>query len=470
MGNTQRLVLGIVAAALGVLVAQPLAGTAAILPQHTAASAVPQLTVPSATVPSVSTPVGTTPSVTTPPATTPRVTTPSATTPSVSVPSVTTPPASTPVATVPSVTTPSASAPSPAAPTRTAASKVSALVGGATHSAQASGAPGDPASAAPDIAAVSSGAGRGASAPPAAGGDGAGAAATRVMSRVARADRARSRGGVHSHRADRSRRIAAARESRRLRRLVSRLHGCLEALGVGARRLLSLRAGLHGPVRSAVATARILHVSSRREARLERRALRALQRSAATGCAGPAPAAAVAPALASAATPSSSGLRLSGGTTSTGPAASLSAAHAERGPAGSRTLSIVPPARRAVERAETGSSFPGLLIPALLALLLGVAVLALPETRRRLRPAAAAHPSSATETDVAGLQTDPPRLARTIIAPRTTPMDAAMAQMAAAVFAAMASGTPEADPDPQPEGQGSDRQAQVEHDDADRRQ
>jgi hypothetical protein len=123
-----------------------------------------------------------------------------------------------------------------------------------------------------------------------------------------------------------------------------------------------------------------------------------------------------------------------------------------------------------VERAETGSSFPGLLIPALLALLLGVAVLALPETRRRLRPAAAAHPSSATETDVAGLQTDPPRLARTIIAPRTTPMDAAMAQMAAAVFAAMASGTPEADPDPQPEGQGSDRQAQVEHDDADRRQ
>jgi hypothetical protein len=86
--------MGIVAAVLGVLLAQPLAGTAATLPQHPAGSAVPQLGVP-------------------------------------------------PV-----------SAPSATAPVRSTVSNVSALAGGAARSAQASGAPGDPASAAPDTAAA----------------------------------------------------------------------------------------------------------------------------------------------------------------------------------------------------------------------------------------------------------------------------------------------------------------------------
>jgi hypothetical protein len=452
MGNRHRGAVGIVAATLGVLVAWPLAGTATILPQHALAAVVPQLTVPSVTVPSVSTPVATTPSVTTP----------SVTSPSVSVPSVTTPPVSTPVATAPSVTTPSVSVPSASAPVRTTASKVSARVGGATHSAQASGAPGDPASAAPD----SAGAGRVADAVPAAGIAGAGrpssaasvAGATPRMSPAEQANLARSRGGAHAHRGGSTRRIATARESQRLRRLVWRLHGCLATLGVGARRLLSLRAGLHGPARSAVATARILNISTRREARFERRALKALQRSAAHGCAAPVPV--VAPAPGSAATPSSWGPRPSRGTIPTGPAASLSAAHAERAPAVSRAVTIKPATRRAVERAEAGSSFPSLLIPALLALLLGLAVVARPETRRRLRPAGAANPPAGAEADTA-LQPHPPRLPRTM-GPRNTPMDAAMARMAADVFAAMAGDTPAAQPHSQPEGEGPNSQPQVE--------
>jgi hypothetical protein len=93
--------MGIVAAVLGVLVAQPLAGTAATLPQHPAGSAVPQLRVP-------------------------------------------------PV-----------SAPSATAPVRSTVSNVSALAGGAARSAQASGAPGDPASAAPDTTAATGLAGGG---------------------------------------------------------------------------------------------------------------------------------------------------------------------------------------------------------------------------------------------------------------------------------------------------------------------
>ena len=96
----------------------------------------------------------------------------------------------------------------------------------------------------------------------------------------------RGRHGASRHGSPRALHLVAARENRRLRRLVGRLRGCLGLLDGRARRLLSLRAGLHGPARSAAATARILHVSARREARFERRAVRALGRSAATGCAG----------------------------------------------------------------------------------------------------------------------------------------------------------------------------------------
>ena len=480
MGTRQGVVVGIVAAALGVLVAQPLAGKAATLPQHTSTPALPQLTVPTAsvppvTVPSVSTPVGTTPSVTTP-----RVTTPARTTPSLSVPSVTTPPVSTPVATVPSVTTPPMGAPSGTAPARTTASKVSALVGGATRSAQASGAPGDPASAAPDTAAPAGGA---AGALPAAALSSAGTPGTTGVAGVAgvAADAhsalARGRDGAPRHASARARRLAAARESRRLRRLVGRLHGCLGTLGVGARRLLTLRAGLHGPAHSAAAAARILRVSAGREARLERLALVALQRSAGTGCADPA--SVIARAFASAGTLSPSAPQLPGGTAASGPAASLSAAHAERPPQGGRTAGTLPaPRGGAVQRAEAdSSSFPSVLVPALLAaLLLALALLAFPETRRGLRPAGAApspigpgtpsptgpaaaatreqpaktHPPAAPIADPATARR--PRSAAPGTKAKRTGMDEAMAQIAADVFAEMARDTPGPASHPQPEG------------------
>ncbi|HEY6522396.1 MAG TPA: hypothetical protein VIY10_01435 [Solirubrobacteraceae bacterium] len=463
MGTRQAVVVGIVAAGLGVLVAQPLAGTAAMLPQP---PAVPKLTVPAVTVPSVSTPVGTTPSVTTPSVTTPSVTTPSVTTPPVSTPVAVVPSVTTPRMTTPSVTTPPASAPSATAPARTMASKVSALVGGPTQSASPSGATGDPASAAPDLAG-------GAAGVPAAGGT--------------RTGLARGGDGASRHESARARRIASARESRRLRRLVTGLHGCLGTLGVGAQRLLTLRAGLTGPARSAAVTARVLHVSPAREARLERLALVALQRSAATGCGGPSPV--VARTLVSSGTLSPSAPPPSGAAPASGPTASLSAAHAERPGRGGRSLAAPQPRGTAVERAETTSSFPSVLVPALLALLLALALLALPETRRRLRPAAAplggAAPSggdgpsggdaTAPRRESASIPPPPPPIAYSPTAdPRTdaprvppmgpprTGMEDAMSQMAADVFAEMARDTPTLAPQPHPEADPTYPHVQVE--------
>ena len=101
MGKRRSVVVGIAAAGLGVLVAQPLAGAAATVPRRAARAAAPNLSVPTATVPSVTVPPVSTPAATTPSVTTPKVTTPTSTTPSVTVPSVT----------VPSVTTPRVSTP-----------------------------------------------------------------------------------------------------------------------------------------------------------------------------------------------------------------------------------------------------------------------------------------------------------------------------------------------------------------------
>ena len=56
MGKQRSVVVGIAAAALGVLVAQPLAGVAATLPLHTAGAAAPNLSVPTLTVPSATVP------------------------------------------------------------------------------------------------------------------------------------------------------------------------------------------------------------------------------------------------------------------------------------------------------------------------------------------------------------------------------------------------------------------------------
>ncbi|MGH2893777.1 MAG: hypothetical protein ACRDPM_11010, partial [Solirubrobacteraceae bacterium] len=280
---------------------------------------------------------------------------------------------------------------------------------------------------------------------------------------------ARGRDTAPRHGSARDRRSAAPRESRRLRHLVTRLHGCLGTLGAGARSLLTLRAGLHGPARSAAATARILHVSTRREARLERLALVALRRSAGTGCAGPATV--VTKALASAgtlgtlppwasspsATPSASV-----SASASAPSASLSDIHARRAPRGGRSLgTIAAGGAGTVQRAETpGSSFPSVLIPALLALVLALALLALPETRRRLRPAradsptASAPPGAGTTDRPRGPGKNPPATPMASPpggAPRTgvprapritgrpaTRMAEGMAQMATDVFAAMA--------------------------------
>ena len=475
MGIRQGVVVGMAAAALGVLVASPLAGTAAVLPQHRVGTGVgmgapgltvPSVTVPSVTVPSVSTPVGTTPSVTTPRTTTPTVTV--APVPSISVPSVTTPRVSTPVATVPSVTTPSVGAPSAAAAARTTASKVSALVGGATHSAQVSGAPGDPASAAPDPATSP--------APTAATAAPGTATASGLVASRARAAAAHGRTRTASQRSAPARRSAAAHESRQLRRLVARLHGCLGVLQVGARRLLTLRAGLHGPARGAAATARILRVSPRREAALERRAMAALRRSVTTGCAGPSgavTAAGAAPTGTRAPSSSTAGASPS----ESGPSASLSAVHASRPPRGGRAAHTPSrPAPRIVDQAETGSSVAGILVPALLALLSALALVALPEVRRRLRPAAE---PSGPRYDSASIPTPAAPIAHTPVAePRNdaarvpstrrtgasrTGMDRVMAQMAIDVFAEMADDMAGAVPHGQPEADTSHPQVQVEH-------
>jgi hypothetical protein len=490
MGPRQSVVAAIAAAVLGVLVAQPLAGTAAVLPRHAAGLATPQLTVPSATVPSVTVPSATVPSLTVP-----SVSTPVGTTPSVTTPSVTTPRATTPTVTVapPAVSVPSVSPSSTTAPIRTVTSTASALANVVTRSAHTSGAPEDPASAAPDqataarTAAPGSAAGGASTAPsagtstaPSAGTSTASGAAIAVETAARRAHVTSARGRAPSHRPARARRLAAARESRRLHELVARLHDCLGVLHVGARRLLTLRAGLHGPARSAAATARILRVSPRREARLERRAMTALRRTVATSCAG-APGAASersgAPAGASA--PTQSGPEPAGSPPS-GPSASLSAVHASRPPRGGRRGAPGPRPSQTVEQAQTGSSIAGVLVPAMLALLSALALLALPEIRRRWQPAGTSSgaDASAPRHESGAIPAPAAPIAYSAIAkPRTgasagvrptrrqvtsrTGMDDAMAQMAADVFAAMTRDPSTLAPHPQPEGESLDPQVQV---------
>ncbi|MGZ4245442.1 MAG: hypothetical protein ACXVSE_14230, partial [Solirubrobacteraceae bacterium] len=229
---------------------------------------------------------------------------------------------------------------------------------------------------------------------------------------------------------------------------------------------------LVGPARSADATARILHMSASREGRLERRALRLLSASAAGGCA------AEAAAIAGAGTSPASRLAAGTGTppSPSGPSASLSAAHAERSPRGGRQVApgaVSPPG--AVQRAGTGSSPAGaVLVPAVLALLLGLALILTPELRRRLLPAGAPPEAAigSRRTPSRDAATGPrgtaPRDAATgarRMPPPTrswTEMDAGLALMAADVFAEMAGETDETLPHPNPEAHGSDTQGQVE--------
>ena len=468
MGTRQGVVVGVVAAALGVLVARPLAGVAALLPPTTT---------PTVTVPSVTTPVGTTPSVTTPKLTTPTVTTPTRTTPTVTTPSLTTPSVTTPVATIPSATVPATTS----APVTSATSKASPPVDGVTRrAAGTSGAAGGPASAAPNVTAPATSGGPAGSSGPA----GSGAAASPPVATDPRAALARGRNGTRPsgtspRHSARDRRLAAARAGRRLRRLVARLRGCLHTLGSGARRLLSLRAGLDGPVRSPAATARLLRVSMAREGRLERRALGALRHSAVTGCAG---SAASSPGGSTGAfvppSASTSGAAVPGAAAPAGPSASLSAAHAERAPrAGRQEAPVRPPA--GLDRAQTGaSSMGGVIFAALLGLLLGLVLLALPEARRRLagaghsgdalrRPAPPVSPSTR-----APLSPSPPpapgpapaarpQAARTGTS-RSTEFDAKLALMAAEVFVAMTRPTVDDITQSEPQGQASGAHPKVE--------
>jgi hypothetical protein len=479
MGNRRGVAAGIVAAGLGMLAAQPLAGSAAVLPHHAAGEAVPQLTVPSATVPSatvpsvtvppVSTPVATTPPVTTPKVTTPSVTTPPVTTPpatvpKVSVPPVTTPRVSTPVATVPSVTTPPSTTRSATGPVRTTASHVSQPLGATPPRTSAGG---DPASAGTDTSPSAQGGGGATGGSGAARGSGAAGGATSgaggTPSAGETADERRGAGASGARPGSpRARRLAAARENRRLRRVVARLRGCLGTLHAGPRRLLTLRAGLHGRPQSATATARILHISVQREDRLERLAVTALGRQTGASCAGSTSASSVGTqatsALSSSPAESAGSSGASGGS---GANAGLSSVHASGSPQSSRGGKVnVSPSGERTEQAATGGSFPSAILTALLGLLLAIAIVVVPKLRRdRALPALVGiaaepdRPRAETASPAPGSGTrgtsgaQSAMILRALRRRTVTRMDPAIAPMAADAFDRMA-GDAERGPDP----------------------
>jgi hypothetical protein len=179
---------------------------------------------------------------------------------------------------------------------------------------------------------------------------------------------------------------------------------------------------------------------------LERRAIRALGRSAATGCAGSA--ATVAPALAAAGLPALSPPARAMSTAS-GSGARLRAAHGSRSPRrrGGANLAVTPSGAH-TERAQAGASFPSALITSLLGLLLAIAMVVVPKLRHRAAPV----------PDVAsGTGTLPPpqneMAARTLRA-QVIPMDSAIAPMAADAFSRMAHDADQAiDPENEPRGE-----------------
>jgi hypothetical protein len=203
-------------------------------------------TLPAPSLPTISVPTVTTPTVTVPHVTTPTVTVPSVTVPSVTVPSVTIPRHSGSG----SVTTPETSTNDLTAPT------VSRISGFAPVSQTGS---------APGVGLSSPGGSSGGSSNGGSGPIGLPPGSRPISANPLPKDR--------------------VRESRRLRRLVARDRGCLTRLSSGQVRLLGLRAGIISRrPQSAVAVAHLLHMSVRREARLEHRALLALTRQARGGC------------------------------------------------------------------------------------------------------------------------------------------------------------------------------------------
>jgi hypothetical protein len=415
------------AAGLAVLITQPLAGTAATLPNV----GLPTVSTPAAHLPAVTTPQVTVPSVTVPSVTTPRVTTPVGSTPTVSTPSVTTPTAttpkvSTPVVKTPSVTTPSStpSVPSPSvpAPSVPAPSGITRLLktpnlpssnssSSSSSSSSPSGAPAATSGSSTDSP------GTGPSSSPAGQRD-AGTTAAAASGR-ARQSGSFPASSVAERRADRAE--AASRhshgaqqraENRRLRTLVDRYRGCIGSLDSRSQRLLSLRAGLHGPPRSAGAVARILHISAGREQLLERMSLLALQTTGRGGCGGSSAVATV-PISEPAQLTSAASWVASAGATPVSTASGSPSTSSPSSPqqqvraAGGRPappVVITPAGTRTVEQASAGQdavAWPEIVL--LMILVLVVSLVALPGVRRRILPALAALPTVEGHADRTGV-------------------------------------------------------------------
>jgi hypothetical protein len=394
------------AVALGMLVAQPLVGSAATVPSiqgsglsHTASVPTPGVTVPPAAVPSVTTPAA--------------GGLPTATTPAVTTPAVSTPPVS------------SGAGSSGTQPVSSGTQPVSSAVGGAvrgvggvTSGALASGqklASGSTGSSGVTGSGSASGSSRGTGLIQTGSGSSSGSGSSFGSTSSPASGHATgvghtsgvsgSRGGIASRThagSNRRSQGSTAAETRRLRSLVKRLHGCLASVAPAPRRLLSLRAGLTGAPRSAAAAARILHVTLRRERLLEQLALRELREAATGGCAG---GAATSPETPGQISPFS-GLALSStppwfsaGAPAGSSAASIRTAAASgsarpsprtRRGARHRIAAATQGAGRHVERAGAGSSLPAAAIPVFLAVALALGLVSLPGVRRRLMRAPAA--------------------------------------------------------------------------------
>jgi hypothetical protein len=406
-----------VAAALALLIAQPLAGTAATLPKIGRPTiSAPAVNLPAANLPAVTTPQVTVPSLTVPSVTTPRVSTPVGPTPTVSTPSVTTPSAtapkvSTPVVKTPSVTTTPSNTPvtTPTPTTRLvktpnlpgASSPSSSSANGSSSSANgSSSAPaGSSASSSATAPGPSSGtAGRRPASP------GAGASSRAATRAGTASSPSSSVGERRSHHGETvsSREAQARAETRRLRNVVARYQGCVGSLDRRSQRLLWLRAGLHGSPRSAPVVARILRVGAGREQLLERMSLLALQTAGRGGCGGSAAVTTVpGPAQLTSTAPWVTASRptlvaTTSGSPSAGPASSGPSSQQHVRATGSRSATpivITPAATRTAERASAGHdgvSRPEIVLLALL--VIAVSLVLMPGVRRRMLPALAGLP------------------------------------------------------------------------------
>ena len=330
---------------------------------------VPPVTIPKVTTPSIPTPVGTVPSVSTPPVTTPKVTTPSVSTPSGKTPSVSTPPVS----------------PGSGKPASGSSSSGSSTGAPSTFNSGSAGSPAaqaSPAQTGPSASAAGTSSG-----PSAVGSSSSARAGSRTLTAA---------GGRLGQR----RRAAAQADNRRLRRLVARLHACLGSLTPQSQRLLTLRAGLgaSAPL-SAVAVARLMHLSRRREALLEQMSVTTLRMAANNGCGAAVVASTAEPAVAQL-VPVAASLPVSA-TPSAAPAPGTSVAGSPRAAARARPAHSrhkaghgAPPAgtatpRQSYERASTSDSTLPVLTIALIALLLAAPLLVWPPSRRRLLAAPA---------------------------------------------------------------------------------